>query len=102
MVAIDFGTSYSGYAFSFRHDYERDKLKISTNLWPHNSGLSPKAPSAVLIGPDHVVKSFGYEAQSKYNELVECDKAEGHYYFEKFKMAIYSAEVVNIHFIKVI
>jgi hypothetical protein len=29
VAAIDFGTTYSGYAFSFRHEYEADKLKIS-------------------------------------------------------------------------
>ena len=39
VAAIDFGTTYSGYAFSFRHDYERDPLKISTNTaWSSSAG----------------------------------------------------------------
>lgn len=39
VAAIDFGTTYSGYAFSFRHDFERDPLKISTNTsWSSSAG----------------------------------------------------------------
>lgn len=30
-AAIDFGTTFSGYAFSFKYDYKRDPPKISTN-----------------------------------------------------------------------
>ena len=26
VAAIDFGTTYSGYAFSFKHDYQAGKL----------------------------------------------------------------------------
>ncbi|XP_076117727.1 heat shock 70 kDa protein 12A-like isoform X2 [Mytilus galloprovincialis] len=96
VAAIDFGTSYSGYAFSFRHEYQRDQLKISTNLWAHNSGLSPKAPSAVLIGPDRQVEAFGYEAHSKYNELIESGYETNHLYFEKFKMILYTVEYGHI------
>ncbi|XP_052078592.1 heat shock 70 kDa protein 12B-like isoform X4 [Mytilus californianus] len=95
VAAIDFGTSFSGYAYSFRHDYERDKLKIYTNMWAHNSGLSAKAPSAVLIGPDRQVKAFGYEAHRKYNELIEREEDMDHLYFEKFKMILFTTENLN-------
>lgn len=97
VAAIDFGTTYSGYAFSFRHDYEVDKLKISTNLWPHNSGLSTKAPSAVLIGPDRQVAAFGYEAQKKYAEKVENECDGDYLYFQKFKMVLYNTEGLSGH-----
>lgn len=33
VAAIDFGTAYSGYAYSFRNDYKLDPLKITTNHW---------------------------------------------------------------------
>lgn len=93
VAAIDFGTTYSGYAFSFRHEYEADKLKISTNLWAHNSGLSAKAPSALLIGPDRQIVAFGYDAQRKYADIVENEFDADYLFFQKFKMALYSAEV---------
>ncbi|XP_076117723.1 heat shock 70 kDa protein 12A-like isoform X1 [Mytilus galloprovincialis] len=95
VAAIDFGTTFSGYAYSFRHDYERDKLKIYTNMWAHNSGLSAKAPSAVLIGPDRQVKAFGYEAHRKYNELIEREEAMDHLFFEKFKMMLFTTKNLN-------
>ncbi|XP_076117720.1 heat shock 70 kDa protein 12A-like [Mytilus galloprovincialis] len=95
VAAIDFGTTFSGYAFSFRHDYEADKLKISTNLWPHNSGLSTKAPSAVLIGPDRQVVAFGYDAQKKYADILETDNGAEYMFFQKFKMILYTTENLN-------
>ncbi|CAG2251357.1 unnamed protein product [Mytilus edulis] len=95
VAAIDFGTTFSGYAFSFRHEYEADKLKISTNLWPHNSGLSTKAPSAVLIGPDRQVVAFGYDAQKKYADILETDNGSEYMYFQKFKMILYTTENLN-------
>ena len=31
VAAIDFGTTYSGYAYSFRYDFETNPLKIIVN-----------------------------------------------------------------------
>lgn len=28
VAAIDFGTTYSGYAYSFRDEYQKDPLKV--------------------------------------------------------------------------
>ncbi|XP_052078590.1 heat shock 70 kDa protein 12A-like isoform X2 [Mytilus californianus] len=64
-------------------------------MWAHNSGLSAKAPSAVLIGPDRQVKAFGYEAHRKYNELIEREEDMDHLYFEKFKMILFTTENLN-------
>ena len=33
VAAIDFGTTYSGWAFSFQHEFQRDPLKISAKRW---------------------------------------------------------------------
>jgi hypothetical protein len=74
-------------------EYEADKLKISTNLWAHNSGLSAKAPSALLIGPDRQIVAFGYDAQRKYADIVENESDADYLFFQKFKMALYTAEV---------
>ena len=28
VAAIDFGTTFSGYAFSFKHDYDKDPTQV--------------------------------------------------------------------------
>jgi hypothetical protein len=40
--AIDFGTTYSGYAFSFAHDYDKDPMKIQANHWIGGGHMSLK------------------------------------------------------------
>lgn len=41
VAAIDFGTTYSGYAFSYRSDFLSDPLKIVTNQWQAGAGRAP-------------------------------------------------------------
>ncbi|CAG2190451.1 unnamed protein product [Mytilus edulis] len=52
VAALDFGTTYSGYAFSMRHEFKTDPMKIHANqAW--NSGgralLSLKTPTCLLL-----------------------------------------------------
>lgn len=42
VAAIDFGTTFSGYAFSFRHDFETDPYKIQANNWIGGGHISQK------------------------------------------------------------
>ena len=54
VAAIDFGTTFSGYAFSLRHEHEKDPLCIKVNpQWEAGGRLSfsHKAPTAVLLNP---------------------------------------------------
>lgn len=93
VAAIDFGTTYSGYAFSSKDDWEKEPLKIITNNW--NAGaknlLSTKAPTTLLLNPDKSLRSFGYEAETKYAEMIEDEEDfEDHYYFHCFKMLLHS------------
>jgi hypothetical protein len=46
--AIDFGTTYSGYAFSFAHDYEQDPVKIQANHWIGGGHMSLKVNTISL------------------------------------------------------
>uniref|UniRef100_K1PYU8 Heat shock 70 kDa protein 12B n=1 Tax=Magallana gigas TaxID=29159 RepID=K1PYU8_MAGGI len=90
-AAIDFGTTYSGYAFSFEYDYKVDPLKISTNpLWVAGSrGLvSLKAPTCVLLSPKQEFITFGYEAEDLYVELALDENHYDHYFFKGFKIFI--------------
>jgi hypothetical protein len=52
VAALDFGTTFSGYAFSFRHEHEKDPLRIKVNSKWEAGGRFPfshKAPTTVLL-----------------------------------------------------
>ncbi|VDI39861.1 Hypothetical predicted protein [Mytilus galloprovincialis] len=92
VAAIDFGTTYSGYAFSTRGDFNKDPLKIHANqAW--NAGgrqlLSLKTPSVLLLDKDKKFVSFGYEAENQYSDLMMDKEHEDFYYFHRFKMKLH-------------
>ena len=97
VAAIDFGTTFSGYAFSFRHDNERDPLKISANTWTAGSGslVSLKTSTCVLFDPSEKFHSFGFEAEDKYSNLALDEEHEDWYYFRRFKMMLYEKTVCS-------
>ncbi|KAL3880082.1 hypothetical protein ACJMK2_032351 [Sinanodonta woodiana] len=95
VAAIDFGTTYSGYAFSFGHDFQVDPLKIScTNYFNARSGagMSLKTPTCILFSPDERFHSFGYEAEEKYSDLLMDGEYQAWYYFRRFKMILYNGQ----------
>jgi hypothetical protein len=101
VAAIDFGTTYSGYAFSTISNFKLDPLKIHANqAW--NAGgkqlLSLKTPTCLLLNGRKQLVSFGYEAENDYAELVLDDKHHDHYYFSRFKMRLYNDKVNSYHF----
>ncbi|XP_052682429.1 heat shock 70 kDa protein 12A-like [Crassostrea angulata] len=91
VAAIDIGTTFSGYAFSFGHQYMKDPLKISINLWTAGCGgvVSLKTSTCVLFDPKGEFHSFGYDAEDKYSELALDDNHHDWYYFRRFKMTLY-------------
>lgn len=100
VAAIDFGTTHSGYAYSFKHDYKKDPLKISTKSadWTAvSSGLvSVKVPTCVLLSPRQEFMAFGYEAEDLYLELALDEKHYGYYFFKGFKMVPFKKGVSTI------
>ncbi|KAK3576893.1 hypothetical protein CHS0354_012950 [Potamilus streckersoni] len=93
VAAIDFGTSYSGWAFSFKHEFETDPKKICTKNCVGPGMMTPKAPTTVLIKPDGMTfHSFGYDAESKYEEL-SPEEAKQWYYFKRFKMTLHGKKL---------
>lgn len=96
VAAIDFGTTYSGWAFAFKHDLEHltessnNPIKISAKNWTGGQLVSQKGPTCVLIEPNgKMLHSFGYEAENKYVELA-LDKVHTEwYFFKRFKMILF-------------
>ncbi|XP_053376193.1 heat shock 70 kDa protein 12A-like [Mercenaria mercenaria] len=90
VVAIDFGTTYSGWAFSFRHEYERDPIKVSSKNWQGGTLVSQKGPTCILIKPDgKTTDSFGYDAESKYAEKAEENEQDQWFFYKRFKMMLF-------------
>lgn len=96
VVAIDFGTTYSGYAFSLRSDFDKDPLKIKANqAWVagHKYHLSLKTPSTLLLDKAGKFIAFGYDAELRYNNIALDETQKDFLYFERFKMSLYNNEV---------
>ena len=96
VVAIDFGTTFSGYAYSFRDEYQKDHGKIHSNVsWESEDGIfTPKTPTAILF-ENGEFRSFGYEAEETYNALLENGEEEGYSYFSRFKMKLFQDETTT-------
>jgi hypothetical protein len=53
VAAIDFGTTFSGYAFQTKSDFKEDPVRIQGFTWTtgSNAGLSNKTPTCILFNP---------------------------------------------------
>ena len=90
IAAIDFGTTFSGYAYALASN--KDTIYTNRN-WGQTQGfLLQKTPTCLLLKPSGEFVAFGFEAVSKYNDLTE-DEASEHYYFDRFKMKLYDNKV---------
>lgn len=97
VAAIDFGTTYSGYAFSVSH--MKTKLKdvqiLANQAW--NAGIreaiSLKTPTCLLLNEEKEIVSFGYEAENEYSDIVMDGRQNDYYYFYRFKMSLHENEV---------
>ena len=91
VVAIDFGTTFSGYAFAFTRDPE--SIHMMRKWEGGDPGVNnQKIPTTLLLKPDGSFHSFGYGARDFYHDL-EQSEAKKWLYFEKFKMSLHSSEV---------
>ena len=94
MGAVDFGTTFSGWAYSLMHD----AINVKVKHWISGSGalVTEKTPTCALISPDgKTLEGFGYDAENKYRDLVEKGQHWDYYYFRKFKMTL-NKEVKHI------
>ncbi|NXS21165.1 HS12B protein, partial [Mystacornis crossleyi] len=86
VVAIDFGTSYSGYCFSLASGTDQ----IRQVYWGTEHGLkTPKTPTCILFNQKQEFKYFGYDAVMKYKSLPSSE-ADSWYFFQNFKMQLYN------------
>jgi molecular chaperone DnaK (HSP70) len=99
VAAIDFGTTYSGYAFSSRDNFKKDPETIVVNqAWNAGSHrhLSLKTPTCLLLNDNEEFVSFGYQAENKYSNIVIDRKKNEYLFFQRFKMQLYENKVNNL------
>lgn len=103
VVALDFGTTFSGYAFSARSEYNQDPLKIQLNQEWSAEGtqlLSQKTPTSILIRQDGSFIAFGYEAEDMFYSAIETEERENVMLFRRFKMELHNKMVFFLFHIK--
>ncbi|XP_052762368.1 heat shock 70 kDa protein 12A-like [Mya arenaria] len=81
VVGIDFGTTYSGYAFNFTSNPTSFYTVIGEE----------REPTCVLLNPDKTFSAFGKQALENYAEL-EPDEHHSHFFFHHFKMKLYECK----------
>ncbi|PFX18457.1 Heat shock 70 kDa protein 12A [Stylophora pistillata] len=95
VVAIDLGTTYSGFAFSFIKDKGKDAVFMNRD-WANEQGAqTSKTPTCLLLKSDLEFDSFGYEAIEKYSSLQDKREENEYLFFKHFKMALHNDETLN-------
>nr|XP_005995798.1 PREDICTED: heat shock 70 kDa protein 12A [Latimeria chalumnae] len=88
VVAVDFGTTSSGYAYSFKK--EPECVHIMRRWEGGDPGVSnQKTPTTILLTPERKFHSFGYAARDFYHDL-DPSESKHWLYFEKFKMKLHT------------
>ncbi|KAL3866104.1 hypothetical protein ACJMK2_043437 [Sinanodonta woodiana] len=102
VIAIDLGTTYSGYGYQFIDEYRSDPMKISFpqafNGGNHNL-LSLKTSTCILINKNLEFEEFGYEAEERYEELCLLKQHEQFYFFKHFKMKLQELKGLDANFL---
>ena len=100
VAAIDFGSAYSGCAFSFKSNFIKNPLEICVMGIGQKGLESLKVPTVLLLDPNKNFSAFGFEAEEKYTELIQDDPdaANNWYYFSRFKMQLYQNRVRKFFF----
>jgi molecular chaperone DnaK (HSP70) len=88
VVAIDLGTTSSGYAFSFQND--KTHIFMNRNWGDELSCQSHKTPTSVLTGPKDEFVAFGYDAIAMYRNFVGEEKND-YNLFKHFKMILHKS-----------
>ena len=96
VVAIDFGTTYSGFAFSFIKEQGKDAIFMNMDWVNEQGGQTSKTPTCLLLKPDLSFDSFGYEAIEKYAGLEGEGEEKEYLFFKHFKMALHKDEVESL------
>ncbi|XP_052267992.1 heat shock 70 kDa protein 12B-like isoform X2 [Dreissena polymorpha] len=96
VIAFDFGTTYSGYAFSYMTDpYDVQMNQNWIPMGSYSQLVTYKTPTSVLLDRDGQCHEFGYKAEDKFAQLAEDDEHTGWRLFRRFKMILHNDKNVS-------
>lgn len=92
-VAIDFGTTYSGFGFAEANVLGESGIQVFRG-WGRGQGFSfYKTPTSVLLAPDGNFSKFGHAAAEAYAKHLAKGNNKDFIYFERFKLVLYNTKV---------
>lgn len=96
IIAIDFGTTYSGFGYVFPNASE-DHIYVWQS-WGRGQGMNlSKTPTALLLTETGVFHKFGHAAVEAYSKQSTSKKdSRNLLYFDKFKLLLHSEKVVLV------
>lgn len=96
IVAIDFGTTYSGFAFAPINAIEESDICVFRG-WGRGQGFSFfKTPTCVLLTPEGEFYKFGHAAVETYAKHLARSEGQDLLYFDRFKLVLYNTKVGKI------
>uniref|UniRef100_A0A8C6UPR8 Uncharacterized protein n=1 Tax=Neogobius melanostomus TaxID=47308 RepID=A0A8C6UPR8_9GOBI len=96
IIAIDFGTAYSGYAFCL--SVNQQEVQHVKRWGRRASADTAKTPTCILFDENQEFMEFGYKARDKYYEI--CKNTNTYFYFKDFKMELYKQKITKDLMIK--
>lgn len=88
VIAIDFGTARSGYAYQFMED--RDVREPSfRDKWDGTNERYPKTLTEILFRSDGSVEAWGHKAQQRFSQLRETGEDKGYIFIDNFKTLLH-------------
>ena len=96
IIAIDFGTTYSGFGYVFLNASE-DHVYVFQK-WGRGQGMSySKTPTALLLTEKGDFHKFGHAAVETYGKQATSKKdSKKLLYFDKFKLLLHSEKVGSL------
>ena len=92
-VAIDFGTTYSGFGFAEANVLGESSIQVFRG-WGRGQGFSfYKTPTCVLLNPEGSFCKFGHAAVETYTKALAKGNNKDFIYFERFKLILYNTKV---------
>jgi len=94
VVAIDLGTSRTGFAWSVMNTFDTDKVYMCVK-WPAIGTAVPKTNSAILLNEKGELIFWGFEAIKNYDP-------NENYFFDRVKMDLYDPDSNRSRGIKIV
>lgn len=95
-VAIDFGTTYSGFGFAEAKVSGESGIQVFRG-WGRGQGFSfYKTPTSVLLAPDGNFSKFGHAAVEAYAKNLAKGNNQDIIFFERFKLVLYNTKASGL------